>query len=73
MDVRHDAGITGRLTFSGGRRSSLEVQVHTWDAAERRISQVGSWSSDRGINITTNNTVNISQKGNNCYRDCSSE
>ena len=61
MDIA--AGITGRLTFSGGRRSSLEVELRTWDAAKRVVSEMGSWSSDRGINITNNHSVNIRQKG----------
>ena len=56
------AGITGHISFSGGRRTA-SLQLHTWSPANRTATQIGTWSSVHGINITNNNTININHKG----------
>ena len=56
-------GITGDLSFSGGRRTSLQLQVRTWDPVKRIARHIGDWTSHHGLNITDNKSLEISHKG----------
>ena len=56
-------GITGDIRLSGGRRTSLDLQIRHWDSSNKTNSQIGSWSPHLGINITSTNTLEINHKG----------
>merc|ERR1719400_1272434 len=56
-------GITGDIRLSGGRRTSLDLQIRHWDSARKSASQIGTWSPQLGINITSSNTLEVNHKG----------
>ena len=59
-------GVTGEIRLSGGRRTSLDLQIRHWDSTEKTAGQIGSWSSSLGINITSSNSLEINHKGKHC-------